>query len=87
MDSNPGYSVLVLIHELMHSFESSKGPPEMMYPVVSYVAGKVADALGGAAAASAQDERMRWDAAFKRADPIGKSIDVTNDAVFDRRVS
>lgn len=28
---------------------------------------------------------MQWDAAFKRADPTGRSIDVTNDAVFDRR--
>lgn len=84
-DSNIGYMTLVLIHELMHSFDSPNSPPEMMHPVVSYVATKIASILGGAIAATGDAEKIDWDLGFKRADPTGTKIDVTDDAVFDRR--
>lgn len=84
-DSDAGSLTLTLAHELMHSFDNPNPPPEMMHPVVSYVATKVAAALGGAVATTAAAEKQAWDAGFKAADPTGTTIDVTNDAVFDRR--
>ncbi|MBL8987578.1 MAG: Ig-like domain-containing protein [Gemmatimonadetes bacterium] len=80
-----GGLTLVFAHELMHSFDNPNPPPEMMHPVVSYVAGKVGIALGGAPATAAANERQLWDAGFKSADPTGRLLDVTNEALFDRR--
>lgn len=80
-----GGMTLVLTHELMHSFDNPNPPPEMMHPVVSYVATKVGDALGGSAATVGAAERQAWDLGFKRADPSGTTLDVTNEVPFDRR--
>lgn len=80
-----GGLTLVFAHELMHSFDNPNPPPEMMHPVVSYVAGKVGAALGGAAATAAAAEKQAWDAGFKAADPTGRALDVTNETLFDRR--
>lgn len=80
-----GGMTLVLAHELMHSFDNPNPPPEMMHPVVSYVATKVGAALGGAAATVGAAEKLSWDQGFKRADPTGTTLDVTNEVPFDRR--
>lgn len=80
-----GELTLVLAHELMHSFDNPNAGPEMMHPVVSYVATKVGAVLGGAAAVTAAQEKESWDAGFKAADPTGTKLDVTKDELFDRR--
>ncbi|MDQ8155631.1 MAG: Ig-like domain-containing protein [Gemmatimonadota bacterium] len=80
-----GGMTLVLAHELMHSFDNPNPPPEMMHPVVSYVATKVGDALGGSAASVGAAEKLAWDQGFKRVDPTGTTLDVTNEVPFDRR--
>ncbi len=74
-----------LAHELMHSFDIPNPPPEMMHPVVSWVASKVADEFAGEHAAAADRERKNWDRGFKKKDPMGTEIDVTDKDVFERR--
>lgn len=80
-----GFMTMVFAHELMHSFDNPNAGPEMMHPVISYVATKVATALGGAAATAAAEEKRAWDIGFKSADPTGTMLDVTNESAFDRR--
>jgi uncharacterized protein YjdB len=83
--ASPGDLTLVFAHELMHSFDNPNPAPEMMHPVVSYVADLVGAALGGPAAAAAAGWQLAIDVGFKNADPTGTTLDVTNDALFDRR--